>query len=235
MLTLMTLPQPKLEKTMTTIRVSARALKAALILAAKGDIRYYLNGVKIEAGTNETRLIATDGHLLGAFREQQDNGVPLGEEVGFIIPRDVIDGMKLTKAATKTTVLSINVPDDGGLYELHNGPMVQRFAAVDGLFPQYRRVIPAIASDNSPASLNINLLARMGDAIQIFRDYPKFPAMRMDSGGTTANGLSNCTVIRTDSEDFVGVIMPLREECNVATSWVQGNATSQAEPLKEAA
>lgn len=52
------------------VHVTAAALKAALLQAGKQDIRYYLNGICVEAYEKETRIIATDGPICSLLNSQ---------------------------------------------------------------------------------------------------------------------------------------------------------------------
>jgi DNA polymerase III sliding clamp (beta) subunit (PCNA family) len=49
---------------MSTINLSLSQLRAALLIAAKQDVRYYLNGVYVECDSIRTRVVATNGHMM---------------------------------------------------------------------------------------------------------------------------------------------------------------------------
>src|SRR5690348_14344933 len=64
-------------------------LHACSLIAAKGDIRWYLNGVFVEIEEQATRYVATDGHkmlILRDPREKQDKQTP----ATLIIPNEAI-------------------------------------------------------------------------------------------------------------------------------------------------
>ena len=69
--------------------VRVNELKAVLQFAAKGDIRYYLNGVYLETGPLGARLVATDGHIMGVLKIEGEF-----EESSIIIPRQALDLIK---------------------------------------------------------------------------------------------------------------------------------------------
>jgi len=48
--------------------VNARIIAALRLFAAEKDVRGYLNGINLEIGPGETRLVATNGAMLGCFR-----------------------------------------------------------------------------------------------------------------------------------------------------------------------
>lgn len=60
------------------ITLDANMLHAAVYLAAVKDIRFYLSGVFVEAFASSTRLVATDGLVLGVFECEHENQVSPG-------------------------------------------------------------------------------------------------------------------------------------------------------------
>jgi DNA polymerase-3 subunit beta len=67
------------------IYTSLSALRAVSALAARDDIRYYLNGVLIEASAHTTRLVGTNGHVMGIY-DNIDQENELDGRVSFIVP-----------------------------------------------------------------------------------------------------------------------------------------------------
>ena len=47
--------------------MNSNILHAMATLAAKKDIRYYLNGLLVEWNATTTRIVATDGHKMGIY------------------------------------------------------------------------------------------------------------------------------------------------------------------------
>lgn len=97
------------------IYVKREHLAALLHIAPSKDVRYYLNGVKVEATPKSTTLVVTTGHVLGAtFAYDSGNEVVLKEDetaVEFIIPYDVckqlvkekkVDILTIERKGTKT-------------------------------------------------------------------------------------------------------------------------------------
>lgn len=63
---------------MKSITIELAQLRAAMLFAAKRDVRYYLNGVFLEIGVGEFRLASTDGHVLSVQRCEFSTGDAAG-------------------------------------------------------------------------------------------------------------------------------------------------------------
>lgn len=181
--------------------IDQNSLNAMLLLAAKKDIRYYLNGLHIEFAPEFTRVVACDGHKLGVYQKAVDSF-----NVGFgslTIPRDVIEN--LPKNAGLLEFAQI----DANLWQLTAGSVSLKFAPCDSKYPDFRRVVDqANKTSGEAAGFNLdylnqfekcgNLLAgrkiKMGNRIRIHHN---------SSNGAliTLNGLPN----------FAGIVMPLRD------------------------
>ncbi|QMV32521.1 RusA-like Holliday junction resolvase [Ralstonia phage Anchaing] len=213
------------------INVPLRTLKAALQVAAKGDIRFYLNGVLVQAWVNETRCVAADGHMLAAIRSEQDNDVPAGDApVEFVIPRDVLDGIKATATQVQSTDCVLAGPDDAGRWTLQVGASEMRvFAPLDGKFPDYRRVIPTRVS-RVIAQVNPALLARMASCIETMNGKSKSgKSIDMHLHHNGEGGV----LVTSKYNNFVGVIMPVRGALGVDvedTAWAQHAPAPKKEP-----
>lgn len=184
------------------VSVSVAAIMASVPCMAKADIRFYLNGVQIEATRKETRVIATDGHRLTVMRYAPPDGNALGklEKVAFIVPRDDVLKMKATGTG-KTHAIDIDVPDDLKGEFRATGPMgVVVFRAVEGVFPDYRRVIPK-ECDGKATQINGQYLADMQKSAKILLGSD---SVHVDHSSTGA------CLVRATTPDFVGVIMGMR-------------------------
>jgi DNA polymerase-3 subunit beta len=179
------------------IYTTLSALKAIAILAADNDIRYYLNGVQITANATETRLAATDGHVLGIHRsEQQNENIDFVE---FILPLDVI---KLLKPAYKN-IDSVVIDTDGltGTITAVTGATIN-FSAIDGKFPDIQRVIPHRVS-GEVSQFKPALLDRFAKAAKLLGSKNQLIHV-------AHNGNSAALVHLDVSASFVGVVMPFR-------------------------
>lgn len=135
----------------TQIRIST--LRAAIHCAATKDVRHLINGVYLEFVHGEVphiNVVSTTGAILSAFREPleyMDDAQTA--DWSIIVPLDAIKtAIKgVGKHLKHLTIESL--PD--GRYVL--GDTI--FSAIDGIYPTYRRVIPAhdaprCTADNIP-------------------------------------------------------------------------------------
>lgn len=104
---------------------------------AQQDVRYYLNGMLFELGSDYLRVVATDGQRLAMETLSMD--IPISDVQQLILPRKGI--MELARF----------LADEGGDIDLtfgqnHIRAQVPAFTftskLVDGKFPDYNRVLP---------------------------------------------------------------------------------------------
>ena len=187
---------------MTQFHIKQLTLDAMLLIAAKKDIRYYLNGVYIEFNDQITRAVGCDGHKLGIFQ----NAAPDNRGNGsIIVPREVIENLP-----KKCDILTFSKFDDV-LWQIDTGNATIKFAPCDAKYPDFRRVVHGIqtaGTSGAAAGFNLdylnqfekcgNLLAgsklRMGNRLRLHHN-----------GDAAALVLLNCV------DGFAGVVMPLRD------------------------
>lgn len=176
------------------MNIPAKYLKAALIFAAKKDVRYYLRGVLFEVQNGQARLVATDGQILGVFQ--------LGEcslpDTQIIIPRERLETIKLK--ADEVTLR----PGDGKTCALVYAGDEYTFTAIDGRFPDYRRVIPSGVMSGESAQFSSELIVVLDKAYKVLN-----PSSKWNMPYISHNGLSGALVDLND-DNFLGVIMPLK-------------------------
>ena len=181
--------------------IDQNSLNAMLVLAAKKDIRYYLNGLHIEFAPEFTRVIACDGHKLGIYQKAVDSfNIGCGS---ITIPREVIENLP------KNAGLLEFAQFDANLWQLTAGSVSLKFAPCDSKYPDFRRVVDqANKTSGEAAGFNLdylnqfekcgNLLAgrkiKMGNRVRIHHNG-------QNGALTTLNGLPN----------FAGIVMPLRD------------------------
>ena len=190
---------------MTSIRFPLLHLQAAALFAAKKDIRYYLQGVLCERRAGVVRLVGTDGSILAVLTSDLDKGndVP---DAAYIIPLD--DVTRLIKAMPKS-LWSIDLTptkDDAGYISspsLHALGSPVLFKPVDGTFPDWRRVIPRGETVPCAAQFNTDLLAPFTKAARLLGSKVSNPYVHHAGEGGA--------LVTLPTEDFVGVVMPLRE------------------------
>ena len=109
-------------------------LRAAALFASTDPHRHYIGGVYIETVKDKTRIVATDGKTMFAAQINMAGTVP----VKTIIPLHLVKKLPTTKRGQD----HVDVVIDGQDVSLsYNGTTVSG-QAVDGTFPDYRRVVP---------------------------------------------------------------------------------------------
>jgi DNA polymerase-3 subunit beta len=184
--------------------INQKDLRAVSLAMAVKDIRYYLQGVYIEANGAETRLIATDGHRLHMVIQEESG--PVVEPVTFIMPADMVKKCLTAKASKADKCPKILVTYDQGKIcaRLPDGSEIVQFA-LDGKFPDYRRIIPA-HDGGAPESCIFNP-DYVSDAIKGFSIYAEMTGKTPPSIGIRPRG-ANAGVLCCDN--FLAVVMPLR-------------------------
>lgn len=155
---------------MAHITFSLSQLRAALLSAAKEDVRYYLNGILVESNGNTTRMVGTNGHhLLAVDFRHGDNDCFVGS---FILPREACEmiakvkrwniGVIEIESAVSTKCLSGT---------LRVGDTTVGYKSVEGVFPDYCRVItPWVGThdDMKAAQFNPEYIATFAKIAKLF-------------------------------------------------------------------
>ena len=164
--------------------IDSKILKAIVLAAARKDMRYYLNGVLI----NARHIVATDGARMHAHKHGQDWG-----HGDIIVP---IDKMEL---ALKMKTKQIKIEKDS----INGIP----FGTIDGKFPDLTRVIPQnpkTTEGEIMANINPEFLLDACKAVKLVTGAKAYPVL--------ANTGSNKWV--WSSEQFVVVVMGINEKVN---------------------
>ena len=211
--------------TPTTFFLPADDLRAAFQCAGTEETRYYLCGVLVEAD----KLVATDGHQLlridlpggshvgaecftqgmGAPRMPGATGTPEG--AGFILACDATDKAFKVKPSggelwvygdTATGILQfvINHGKDGEMARVG----VLEFTAIDGTFPDWRRVVARGEGGTSIMSYAPAVLAKLVKAADALE---KGRPVQMTSGATRGDPIR---VEFKGLDRLHGTIMPVR-------------------------
>ena len=192
-------------------------LKAMLNLAAKQDIRYYLNGVFVEFNQQTTRLVATCGHKMGLLNHPSEDNQGAGS---LIIPREVIENLPKTgKFDPELTITKFDGNATGWTIVIPGGTQIV-FQQIEGNFPDYRRVCNFKTSGEA-ASFNYEYM------VQFLKVQHALGGSKTCTVNLYQNGTSGALVTLAGVDNFAGVIMPIRSE---ATS--QAGATMDNELLK---
>ncbi|PHQ78675.1 MAG: DNA polymerase III subunit beta [Coxiella sp. (in: Bacteria)] len=135
--------QPKSDTQITVAQSELRALlQHCAFSMAQQDVRYYLNGMLFEVGSDYLRGVATDGHRLAAATLSQVK-TPTQDKVQIIIPRKgVIELMRLLSNDDEPVTIEIS---DNHIRAQTNS-YVFTSKLIEGRFPEYERVIPKNAT-----------------------------------------------------------------------------------------
>lgn len=162
------------------MQILRSTLRAMRHLSGTKDVRYYLNGVLVEVRKGQGVLVATDGSVLGAHAFPVDADEPDAE---FIIP---LDAIKALKARGST---SVEILRDGMTLTIRTPDGDTQATAIDGKFPDWRRVMPDRPSGEH-AHFDPDHLARFCDvARDLFGAHTKQKPLVWANG--TAAGLVN--------------------------------------------
>ena len=177
-------------------------LKAMLNLAAKQDIRYYLNGVFVEFNQQTTRLVATCGHKMGLLNHPSEDNQGAGS---LIIPREVIENLPKTgKFDPELTITKCPVNHASWTIVIPGGTQIV-FQQIEGNFPDYRRVCNFKTSGEA-ASFNYEYM------VQFLKVQHALGGSKTCTVNLYQNGTSGALVTLAGVDNFAGVIMPMRSD-----------------------
>jgi len=192
------------------ITLKTSVLRAALLCAAKKDIRYYLQGICISFNHPEVAMVCgTNGHILFAGQCPIET-IEAPEALGFeiIVPGDVIKGLD-----KKAEVVMLETIDSmpKGHYVLGN----TRFQAIDARFPDISRVIPSrdAFSEQKASYFRPEYLCTANEALAMFygdkKDKCYSLSQRGDASGVVHNGRNDALVVvmpmRNDADNYQGL------------------------------
>ena len=185
------------------ITLKTSVLRAALICAAKKDLRYYLQGVCVSINHPDIAMVyGTDGHVLFAGQSPIVCHVA-PENYGFdvIIPSDTIK--TIDKRAEFVDLMTIE-GGEKGYYLLGNS----RFEAYDARYPDISRVVPArdAFSEIKASYFDPELLVKGNEALAMFYGAKKGKVFPLHQRGNDSGTIHN------NQNDAVVVVMPMRNE-----------------------
>lgn len=220
---------------MRSITLFRNDLTAVGRLAASKDIRFYLNGICLEIGSMTSRLIATDGYILGVLH-LPDVGDPklIGKPAQYIIPNDVIAKLKPKKRGDNKVELIIGDPDkEGNVKALarFDGETLD-FMMINGLYPDYRNAISKRAAGGI-VQIDPELLVRFKKAAIDLGDSRGL----MQVTANNAPGKSGSSYLTCFDKRFFAVVMPWLDKNQLgplpydAPAWVHHPIVPPALPL----
>lgn len=189
------------------ITIEHNVIKSLLLIAGKGDIRYYLNSVCVDARANgDVVLVATDGHRLLAYPVAVDDIESLapGE---YVIPREALAAVKPAKGGKKSFPITITTTPEKSVTII--GATTLTTPLVDGKFPDWRRVMPKSVS-GEPAQYDAEYVGDFGKVCLLLGS--KFAAPRINHNGAGAAAITNLD----PAGRILGVLMPQRDEGEAA-------------------
>ena len=180
--------------TATTVTIATEYVKAALLFAAKKDIRYWLNGLHIELSHAGAWLVATDGHTVFVHRIA-------GADAERATCSAIIESAAFD-AVAKSKAKIVDVTIDGDQYKLAYAGVSAAGKQIDGIYPDWRRVVPRGKQSGEHGYFHPDYIARVDKAGQ---------AIGKNKHGChiVPNGPVDLGVCRYNDVAFCGV-MPIR-------------------------
>ena len=178
------------------------ALRAALLCAAKKDIRAYLQSVYLDGPRG--LIVGTDGHRMFVGK------AALPSDLQVMVPRDLAERVLKTASRLNPACFAVLLPDNRVRFTLADGAAVEGalLDSADGKYPDYTRVIPASAN-GEPAVYNPDYLADARDALRFYTGSKKGDA------AIAYNGNNPGVVHFTGCDEAMVVIMPIRDAVSV--------------------
>ena len=190
----------------TTINLPITDLRAAMLFAAKQDVRYYLNGLNIVLdGTGSGQIQATDGARAIVIRLRDVPAVSLSA----IIPSALVETLLKAKGCKKATYAFLDIPANernnrDAPFTLRE-PLISGAAVtgqtIDGVFPDMQRVVPKECS-GEVSQYDWQYMADCQTAAKI---------MGLTGGAVVSFNGSSAAALVTISDDAFALVMPMRK------------------------
>lgn len=192
----------------TEITLRGEFLRAANKLAARNDIRYYLNGVCVEIA-DEVRYIATNGSAILVLRDRESRGAA----ARIVVPSAAIEMLSDARGAL---TLTYDAERPGA--ECRLGDVM--FTPIDGKYPEYRKIFPETVSKEW-AAIQPRYLLMFHEAAEI--------ALRNPHIEFWPDGPKGVCLVTCGREEFAGAVMPFNAGCTPEfAQWVQKGAEAVA-------
>lgn len=212
--------KPKITELMADVRIK---FDAALLLQvapfmAQNDIRYYLNGVRIEAAKDRGKgiyLIATDGHRMGILYDAE--GAIVGDRgLGAIMkvtPGLLAACRTSSKGLPKMLIASGSrvsiAPDFGFEHSDAETYIMPGQPWIDGRFPDWVKVLPVFADlkIGTTSSINVRYIAEFEKVV------PRGERSRWGTHITFWQVQPHSTIVVQVHQlpNFVGIVMPVHD------------------------
>jgi Ftsk gamma domain len=218
------------------LNLKARLVAAICKFKATHDIRYYLNGVYVEPSPDGgAYIVGTNGHALGLWYdpsaeveraiilriEKKLEAACAGAETKRLL---VLDGR--LAVVDKTEEIYIQ-PNGGGTAGI---PF-----EISGKFPDWRKVIPEVDYQRRIYDVfRPEYLAHVGQALRIGTNQDKFSAIALNQRSSGAAIVAMSTSAVEGANNFIGVVMPMREDNGIKQpAWLaKAKAAAPAEAVE---
>lgn len=194
-----------------TLTVSLATLRAARTHSAVKDVRYYLCGVYLD--TKAGKVVATDGHrmLIATARGVKVDAPPV------IIPNDLLDaalkqfGGEYARGKALGAV-DVAVTVDGVQLTITTPSGQVSGKALDGQFPDWRRVVPKAddVATFAPAVLNWEYVMDACEALTIAANIGKAKAGQHATRVQQRGEFS--AIVCSSNPNVMALVMPLRND-----------------------
>jgi DNA polymerase-3 subunit beta len=160
------LPEFKDKKVIKVDHVMLKEMLSLTSFAVSFDeTRYILNGILFKINKGVLTLVSTDGKRL-AIAERKLS-VDLDVDVSIIVPIKTIH--ELNRNLKEEGELSLVVGSNQALFDLGGVVIISRL--IEGEFPDYKQVVPAISENKMKIERNLFLLAIKRAALLATQDY----------------------------------------------------------------
>ncbi|MDD5115560.1 MAG: DNA polymerase III subunit beta [Candidatus Omnitrophica bacterium] len=162
---------PKLPefKDKKVVKVNQSTLKEMLALTSFAvsfdETRYILNGILFKINKGNLTLVSTDGKRLAIAERKL--GVDADFELSMIVPIKTIH--ELNRNLKEGGELSLVVGSNQALFDLGNVAIISRL--IEGEFPDYKQVVPAVSENKMKIDRSQFLLAVRRAALLSTQDY----------------------------------------------------------------
>ena len=198
------------------ITIQAIQLRSAAHGMATRDIRYYLNGLLIEATKTQTIAVGTDGRMIVVNRCEAENEID--DNVNLIIPDEVVKAMIASAKKRKSEAVVIESSGDKWSFQHDLGDIV--FSPIEGRFPDWKQIFSKTDQQCEPCST----LPMLSPAIfqrgcKAHTDFTGGSPLNFPRPQRTGDDGSLVLLI---GEDVVVAIMPMRDrsEPKQIPAWV---------------
>jgi hypothetical protein len=235
-------PPVTFEQRIATIRLKfdANLLRLLAPFNAKRDIRYYLQGLRIERAVDKEKgiyLIASDGHRLAAYYDA--DGQIVGDDGRGVIlrmPTDLLAAVGKTKLPERIGLKVIGrgsrvslAPDFGHEHSAKERYVMPGQPYIEANYSDWRRVLPDFEKlqTSVTGAFNAEYLASFASLIKNEKGHP---GVRLWQEETQDAYTGKPVIIQVPAHPtFLGVIMPMRVDINKD----QMHAVLDAKPRKD--